>query len=138
MKLEASALRLSATDLAAHLGCRHLTELDRLAAEGRLRPPVWRDPMLDVLVERGIAHEAGYLAHLRDEQRLEVVRLDGDGGPERAAAETLAAMRAGVPVIAQATLRDGRWLGRADVLLRREKASGLGRWSYEVLDRWPR
>ena len=59
MKLDASTLRLSATDLAGHLGCAHLTELDRLAALRRLKPPVWRDPMLDVLIERGRIVEIG-------------------------------------------------------------------------------
>jgi uncharacterized protein len=134
MKLEGLALRLSATDLAGHLGCAHLTELDRLAALAVLRPPVWHDPMLEVLRERGIVHEAAYLAYLRDERKLEVARLDGEGSPERAAEEAVAAMRAGVPVIAQATLRDGRWHGRADVLLRLEAPSRLGAWSYEVAD----
>src|SRR5262245_12925281 len=134
MKVEGSTLRLSATDLAGHIGCRHLTELDRLVALEKLKPPVWSDPLLDVLRERGAVHEAGVLASLQGAARLQVVRLDSDASPERAAGETLAALRAGVPVIAQATLRDGRWHGRADVLLRRETPSQLGAWSYEVVD----
>jgi uncharacterized protein len=43
-------------------------------------------------------------------------------------------MRSGADVIAQATLASGRWLGRADVLLRVERKSKLGAWSYEALD----
>ena len=48
---------------------------------------------------------------------------------------TLAAMRGGAEVIAQATLAGGRWLGRADVLLNAWSArAASGGWSYEALD----
>src|ERR1700694_1259763 len=41
MKLLPSGLRLSASDLANHLGCRHLTLLDRGVAEGRIDASKW-------------------------------------------------------------------------------------------------
>ena len=44
------------------------------------------------------------------------------------------AMKKGVEVIVQAPLAYGRWFGRADVLLRVERPSKLGPWSYEVHD----
>src|SRR5262249_27767528 len=47
---------------------------------------------------------------------------------------TLKAMREGADVIVQATLLDGRWFGRADVLMRVETPSTFGAWSYEVWD----
>ena len=37
-------------------------------------------------------------------------------------------------MIAQATLRNGHWFGRADVLRRVDKPSAIGPWSYEVSD----
>jgi hypothetical protein len=40
--------------------------------------------------------------------------------------KTIAAMRQGVPVIVQAALADGGWLGRADILRRRQKPSAIG------------
>jgi len=40
----------------------------------------------------------------------------------------------GVAVIAQATLANGRWFGRSDVLRRVERPSRFGDWSYEVYD----
>ena len=43
-------------------------------------------------------------------------------------------MRGGADVIYQATLFDGRWVGYADFLLRVERPSDLGPWSYEVAD----
>src|SRR5713226_55072 len=124
MKLLPSDLRLSATDLANHLGCRHLTLLDRGVAEGRIERSKWRDPALQVMAERGLEHERQYLEHL-EEQKLEVVRLPEDGSESDLVTKTLAAMRAGPDVIAQATLGRGRWLGRADVLRRVSTPSGL-------------
>ena len=62
-----------------------------------------------------------------------MVEPEGEGGrlpPERA----LEAMRAGADAIVQAELGRGRWVGRADVLLRVEEPSDLGSWSYEVAD----
>ena len=132
MKLTDSRLLLSATDLANHLACRHLTELDRAVAEGRQPGPAWRDPALELLQQRGLAHEQSYVEHLRAEG-LNVVELrDIDG--ETAVDRTLTAMQAGADAIVQAAPRDGRWGGRADILLRIPEPSALGAWSYEVID----
>ena len=128
-----SRLYLSATDLAGHLGCTHLTELNHLVAEGKLAPPRWRDPRLEVLAERGRAHERAYLEHLR-ERGLEVLELEVSEISPEAARQTKDAMRRGVDVISQAVLIDGGWRGRADVMLRRPRPSDLGEWSYEAVD----
>ena len=57
MRLVDAMLRLSATDLANHLGCIHVSQLNRGLAEGRLRKPVWDDPIGQLLRERGAEHE---------------------------------------------------------------------------------
>ncbi|HEY3215378.1 MAG TPA: TM0106 family RecB-like putative nuclease [Candidatus Eisenbacteria bacterium] len=132
MKRTDRELLLSATDLANHLACRHLTSLDQWAVEGRLGPPHRQRPDLDLLQERGLRHERAYLDHL-SAQGLEITRLD-DGRPEDSVERTARAMRSGVAVIAQAGLACGRWLGRADVLRRVDSPSRLGAWSYEVYD----
>ena len=72
MHADGAGLRLAATDISNHLACRHLTQLDRAVAEGRLAAPAWRDPALVLLQERGFAHERAFLEHLRAEG-LEVV-----------------------------------------------------------------
>ena len=86
MKLDSGVLRLSATDLANHLACRHLTGLDRGVAEGRWTPPDWYRPEAALLRERGLEHERAYLAHLEGQGR-KVTRLDeeeeGRGALER-------------------------------------------------------
>ena len=127
------ALVLSATDLSNHLACRHLTALDLMAAQGRRAPPSWRAPHLEVLRARGLEHERAYVAHLA-EMGLAIERIPDGFSTEAAAARTVAAMREGAQVIVQATLLEGRWMGRADVLRRVERASDLGPWSYEVVD----
>ena len=61
MRKSTYGVELSASDLANHLGCRHLTNLDLAAAEGRLVPPIWHDPAWEVLQERGLELEHFYL-----------------------------------------------------------------------------
>src|SRR4030095_1385337 len=113
MRTTAEEIRLSASDLANHLACRHLTMLDLEALCGRIRPPVWRAPWLIVLQERGFEHERSFLGHLR-EQGLSIFELGEESSPSTAFERTCEAMRSGVDVIAQATLATGRWYGRAD------------------------
>ena len=133
VKLGQETLRLSATDLANHLACRHLTTLDRGRAEGQWKPPYRYRPEVEVLAQRGLEHEKAFLLHL-EEQGKRITRLTDDDDDAPARERTIAAMRAGAQVIAQATLSSGRWLGRADVLLRVDRPSTLGAWSYEALD----
>ena len=133
MRLVDQLLRLSATDLANHLGCRHLSQLSRAVAEGRAKKPQWQDPIAAILRERGIEHEAAYLEHLRETRGTEVVAIPECGEAE-GLERTRAAMREGVPLIYQAPLGNGCWYGRADFLRRTETPSALGPWSYEVID----
>lgn len=133
MKKVGSTFEFSATDLVGHLNCRHLTALDRAVADGVLsKPKVW-DPLLQILSERGAAHEQSYVEHLTG-AGLDVVRIDGIDVTATAVAETHSAMRRGVPVIVQAALTHQGWNGRADILRRVEAPSGLGIWSYEPID----
>jgi hypothetical protein len=133
MKADSGNIRLSATDLANHLACHHLTSLDLAVAVGARPAPAWHSPDAWVLQQRGIAHENAYLQHLED-QGVFVTDLRDIDDDERALTETRAAMERGVDAIAQATLASGRWFGRSDVLRRVERASKLGNWSYEVYD----
>lgn len=68
MKLTQNPRRLSANDLAKHLGCRHLPLFDRAAAHGKLEGPPWRDPALELLQQHGLIHERAYLDKLRGER----------------------------------------------------------------------
>lgn len=133
MKKVGATFEFSATDLVGHLNCHHLTALDRAVVDGVLsKPKVW-DPLLQILSERGAAHEQSYVEHLT-EAGLDVVRIDGIEVTATAVAETHSAMLRGVPVIVQAALTHQGWNGRADILRRVEAPSGLGTWSYEPID----
>jgi predicted RecB family nuclease len=130
----------SATDLVGFLACSHRLALERAALAGLVRKPIRSDPAIDLIAKRGHAHEQRYLEELRASGRsvIEIAR-DGsiaDAGVELrgAAGETEAAMLEGAEVVYQATFFDGRWRGHADFLLRVERPSALGSWSYEVAD----
>ena len=127
-------MRLSASDLANHLGCRHLTVLDQAVAEGQLKAPGWRDPALAVLEERGFAHEKNYLDYLRSALGLTVVEIGGEGAVGAVFERVRDAMQSGIQVIYQAPFVRERWYGRVDVLRRVDRPSELGNWSYEVID----
>ena len=126
-------IQLSANDLVNHLACRHLTELN-LEVEAGLRVKVngW-DPELELLRDRGLAHEQAYIRHLQ-EQGCQVTTIEGVAVEDGWLAATVAAMRSGDQFIYQAALRHGRFAGRADILRRVDVPSALGEWSYEVID----
>jgi uncharacterized protein len=143
MKLEAGHLRISASDVSNYLACRLLTQLDRLAAEGRLRPDMAFDVGFENLVARGEQHEANVLAQFRA-RGLEVAEI-ASTSDDAAAAATGEALRAGVPVVYQGVLTrawsDGgtALLGRPDFLIRADllptpDGDDLRSVGYEVLD----
>lgn len=132
MRLVESAIEFSASDLSRFLGCHHRTGLDLAVAHGRLDRPMWVDPALKVLQERGLEHERQYVDTLTAQGLTAIDLSEYEGLP--AEQRTLEAMRAGAPVIVQAVLRRGRWYGRPDLLRRIESPSGLGTWSYEPVD----
>ena len=125
--------QLSASDLVNHLVCRHLTDLNAEVASGtRAAPSLW-DPTLELLRERGLAHEQAYIDHLQDHGYV-VTSIGGVGINGTTAVSTVNAMRSGHEIIVQGALTDGRWSGRTDILRRVEVPSNLGDWSYEVID----
>jgi predicted RecB family nuclease len=124
----------SPTALANFLACHHLMTLGREEAQGTIKKPyAFPDPNLELLARLGDEHERAYLRYLRDEQCLDVVEIIG-GPPQEAAEATLDALRRGVDSVFQARLEDGLWRGRADFLVRVDKPSRLGAWSYEPVE----
>jgi uncharacterized protein len=120
-----------ASDLTNFIGCRHLTVLERLAAHKLARRPFFDDPMLEILRERGLAHEQEYVRRLARSGKsiVEITRSSS-----KALDDTLAAMREGADVIVQGRLEDGSWAGWADVLLRVDGESRFGSWRYEPVE----
>ena len=126
-------VRFSAGDLVNHLACRHLTVLNGEVAAGVLAAPTDWDPTVAWMHERGMAHERNYLQHLEDIGRR-LTRIEGVGVDAAAVSATVGAMSDGADVIVQAALADDQWAGRIDALLRVQKPSSLGDWSYEAVD----
>ena len=81
MKERDGTVYVSATDLANHLSCRHLTTVDLRLAKGEIAEPSWDNPHLRVLQQRGLEHERAYIESLRS-RGLTVVDLS-NGAEER-------------------------------------------------------
>ena len=124
----------SATDMANFVACQHLTALDRAEAAGEIRRPFFLDPGLDLLRELGLRHERAYLHHLAEDRKLDVVEIPADVPWAEAVARTVEALHRGVGAVYQAAFQDGTWGGRSDFLIRVDKSSHLGPWSYEVAE----
>ncbi|HCN83356.1 MAG TPA: hypothetical protein DIT07_07000, partial [Sphingobacteriaceae bacterium] len=132
MKKSGDEILLSAGDLSNHIACGHLTSLNLAALKGTIKLPDYRDPMLAILQERGLEFETAYLEKLK-EQVLQVVE-PGTDDDQAALQRTITAMQQGADIIYQASLKSGSWLGRADFLMKVDRTSSLGSWSYEPVD----
>ena len=125
---------LSASDIANFLACQHLTNLDRAEAAGEIRRPFFPDPSLELLRKLGLKHEQKYLESLQSSGKPSLVEIPVTLPAPDAAAKTIEALRSGADVVYQPVLFDAPWKGRADFLIRVEKPSALGTWSYEVVE----
>ena len=132
------SLVVAATDLVGFLECGHLATLEQARIRGEIDKPFRTDPELDLLRTKGYEHEARYRARLVADGRyvVDVSRRDPLSIEDlrAAAAETEELMRSGADVIFQATFFDGRWRGHADFLMRADRPSELGGWSYDIAD----
>src|SRR5258707_428841 len=126
--------QFSATKIANFLACHHLLTLDRAEEAGEIERPFLNDPGVELLRELGLQHEQAYLSHLTDIQDLQVVHIPTDVSWADAVARTIEAIGGGADVVYQATFQDGVWRGRADFLIRVNRPSELGGFSYEVVE----
>jgi predicted RecB family nuclease len=133
-------LIVSATDLVGYLACDHLSTLELGRAEERWERPHRREDLtVQLMQDRGDAHEAAHLEGLRSAGRsiveIDKTALSTPDQLREAEAATLAAMHAGAEVIFQATFFDGHWRGHADFLYRTDRPSPvLGAYSYDIAD----
>jgi len=127
--MSTTSRHLTPTEIAGHLACQHLTQLESLRRGGKLDIKFLPDPRLDTMVARGKQHEKDYVDRLRKTGRS-ICDLSNSEDP----AATLAAMQQGHGAIIQAPLGNDSFRGRADALLRVETQSSLGAYSYEPVD----
>jgi uncharacterized protein len=122
----------SASDLVVFLGCTHCTTLDLISLDTPLQRAA-PDEQIELIQDKGFAHEADYLATL-SVGGGSLVKLSSQGNFAENLAATRAAMADGADIIFQAALAHGNFMGYADFLRRVETPSVLGAWSYEVAD----
>ena len=117
MRIIDGQVRLSASDVANFLACRHLTRLDLLHARGIIRPPYFSDAGFEDLVKRGQVHEKVILQGFRDRgwQVLEIPASQGNVAA--GAAATVSALSSGVDVIYQGVLTREAGAGGEPALL---------------------
>ena len=105
-----------ATDIANFLACRHTATLDRAESKNEITKPFRKNATVDLLRKLGNEHEQRYLRELAEKGGLAIAQIDVSGGWERAAAETIQALRDGVDAVYQATFLNAPWGGRSDRL----------------------
>jgi predicted RecB family nuclease len=128
-----NGLLYSATDLCRHLECPHLTTLACLDLETPLdkdKP----DEESELIMAKGLEHELRYLDYLKSQGKSIIDLSEPPGTYEQRLEATRQALKSEPEVIYQAFLYDQPFLGYADFLVRVEKPSELGQYSYEVLD----
>src|SRR5438105_711264 len=130
-KHEGRAL-FSASDLVGFQECEHFTTLSLVDLETKLERAK-DDESLELVQNKGYAHESAFLASLKV-KGLRVAEIADGRSPQLLAADTLAAMRGGYDVIFQAAFLAPPFYGKADFLRRVDKRSRLGGWSYEAID----
>ncbi|NQX78767.1 TM0106 family RecB-like putative nuclease [Gilvibacter sp.] len=133
MKNKNNHILYSPSDISSHSNCKHLTQLNKQHARGEIEDPeVLTNRVVIMLQERGMEFEAKHLQQLRDEG-MEVIEISNED--PHAEKKTIEAMSSGADVIYQARLKEeGKWSGWADFLMKVERPSDLGDWSYEVWD----
>ncbi len=114
MKKVNDTIIFSPSDLANHISCKHLTNLNKKAALGELKKPVYQNRVIDMLRERGLKFEESFLQQLRLEGKSIVEINQANSNTEQ---DTIFAMENGVDVIYQARLvENGIWGGWSDFI----------------------
>lgn len=131
MKKVSNEFVFSASDLSGFINCNHLTQLDKMAAEGKLEKPIRENRLAMALQDLGNDFEQTYLEELRQSGKIVGEIKKESANPHN---DTIQAMKEGADVIYQARLKMDSWAGWADFLIKTDTHSNLGSWSYEVVD----
>lgn len=125
-------LLFSATDLMRFMGCAHATMLDIMHLRGDGPEPAEDSEDAALLQKQGDLHEATHLELLKASGRNVIEIPRGDLADNAKA--TQAALRSGADVVFQGAFLTGNWGGWSDFLMRVDRPSALGSFSYEVAD----
>ena len=132
MRKLGGSILLSATDLMRFMGCAHATTLDLMHHRGEGPEPSNDSEDAALLQKQGNAHEATHLEKLKSEGKAVLQMPRGDLVAD--ARTTRAALAQAPEVVFQGAFLSGNWGGWSDFLLRVDRPSALGSFSYEVAD----
>lgn len=133
MRVEGPGVLLSASDLMRFMSCKHATALDLRYARGECLLPAEDTEDAKILQKQGDDHESRYLSKLKAEGRS-VIEFGRDGGLAAVAQATRIGLSQGPDVLFQGAFFAAPWGGWSDFLIRVERPSVLGAFSYEVVD----
>ena len=123
---------LSASDLMKFTSCRHATVLDIQYMNGDGPQPREASEDAALLQKHGDLHEAQYLEELKRSGKS-VIEIQA--APLREASRHTAEILAqGADIVFQGAFLRGNWGGWSDFLVKVDKPSNLGDFSYEVID----
>jgi predicted RecB family nuclease len=133
VKIEGQDILLSASDLMRFMGCAHATAMDIRYARGEPLVPAEDSEDAKILQKQGDDHELRFLSKLKTERRS-VIEFSREESLGEAARSTRKALAQGAEVLFQGAFLSPPWGGWSDFLIRTEKPSRLGGFSYEVVD----
>ena len=122
----------SSTDLVAFLECNHTSYLSVKSLSEEI-PQSTPSNLAQILRKKGLKHETDYLQSLKAQHQT-VSEIPTTGGLSKRAELTAKAMRSGTDIIYQGVVYEPPWQGIADFLIKCDKPSSLGNYSYEVLE----
>ena len=123
MRKSKDKIIFSASDLANHIHCKHLTNLNLDAVNGILEKPFTNDRSLVLLRERGEEFEQNILSNL-EKSGYKIFKVDRNASD--VFEQTIKAMEEGFDYIYQARLSTDKWQGWADFLRKKEGQSPFG------------
>ena len=124
----------SPSDLTSFVGCTHSTWMDYQTLSNAASIPATEEKSFaDLIVQKGLEHEASYLDKLTSTFE-NTVRISRDTSFEKQLEATVGAMKSGVDVIYQGALSRSPWRGYPDFLIKSSDPSGFGTYSYQVFD----
>lgn len=124
---------MTGSDIWNYLVCRYKTSMDIKDAINTKSPTEYLSSETEVHKEHENQVRQKCVSQL-ESMGLKVVNINTIVDDHQAVLETIEAMHSGVDVILEAGLKNERWYGRPYIMMKVDRSSSLGDWSYEVYD----
>ncbi|MBU1699748.1 MAG: TM0106 family RecB-like putative nuclease [Candidatus Eisenbacteria bacterium] len=132
MKNHGTSIQFSPTDLTNYLQNPYITWMDRLYLEHPDKAtPDEQTGDQELIQKKGIEHEHDFLDQLKAKHKNQLTEIPATNDRFKLTSE---AMQKGSKAIYQAALTHKNFTGYADFLIKTDKPSKLGNYSYEIWD----